>query len=127
MRSIKEQVDDLVLDCLNGKEEGALKVEGLVHGFGFNPEKIQQHRDEIKALLDLMPLEFHPVQLGGGGGHSFLNLPCDREGNQWGEQRDAEALLCLGIAAGMATILVPRELWSMFPGAVPYCGIDTTK
>lgn len=123
--NIKEQVDAILLDCLNGKEEGAQIVEGLVRTFGFNPEKIQQRRGEIKVLLDQMPLEFHPGSLGGGGGYTFLNLPFTRDGEQWGEQRDAEALLCLGIAAGMAKILVPRELWSAFPGDVPYVGIDT--
>jgi len=125
--NIKEKVDALILDCLNGKEEGAQKVEGLVHGFGFNPDKIKQHREEIKELLDQMPLEFHPAGVGGGGGYTFLNLPFTRDGEQWGEQRDAEALLCLGIAAGMATILVPRSVWNMFPGGVPYCAIDTSE
>jgi len=53
---IKEQVDTICMDCLNGKEEGALVVTGLVTKFGFNPEKIQQHKATIKALLDQLPL-----------------------------------------------------------------------
>ena len=124
---IKEQVDTICMDCLNGKEEGALVVTGLVTKFGFNPEKIQQHKATIKALLDQMPLPFHPASVGGGGGYTFLNLPFTRDGEQWGEQIDADSLLCLGIATGMAKILVPRELWDAFPGGVPYCSIDTTR
>ena len=121
--NIGEQVEALILDCLNGQEDGALKVEGLLCDFGFSPEKIQLHREEIRALLDQMPREFH---LNGGGGYSFLQLPFTQNGEQWGEQRGAEALLCLGIAAGMATILLPREMWSMLPGNVPYVMINTT-
>lgn len=123
MANIAERVDAIMKLCLNEKPEGALVVEGLERTFGFSSEKVAVHREEIRELLDHMDPSFHT---NGGGGMTFLNLPRDKHLDQWGEQRDAEALLCLGIAAGMAKILVPRELWSMFPGGVPYVCFDTT-
>lgn len=122
MNNLACVVDEIVKDCLNGVEEGAVIVEGLVRSFGFNPERIKAHREEIRAALNEMKPEFH---IKTGGGYSFLALPFTKDDEQWGEQVSAEALLCLGIAAGMVKILLPRALWSALPGGVPYLSIDT--
>lgn len=120
---IAKKVEELMLDCLNGSEDGALRVDGIVRNFGFSPVKIDQHREEIRALLNEMPDTFHK---GKGDGWSFLNLCNDKLGNQWGEHRDMEALVALGIAAGMASYLLPRDMWSILPGGVPYVGFNTS-
>jgi len=122
--SIVSDVNNLVLACLNGKEEGALVIDGIVTTFGFSSEAIAANRSEIKALLDKMPIQFHK---NGGGGWSFLNLCMDRNGDQWGEHTHMEALCCLGIAAGFAHWMMPREMWPMLPGGVPYVGFDTEE
>jgi hypothetical protein len=35
-----------------------------------------------------------------------------------------EQLLALGTATRQMTILMPREMWDMFPGGMPYIAID---
>ena len=35
-----------------------------------------------------------------------------------------EQLLTLGIGLGYAKYLMPREMWKMFPGGMPYFQID---
>lgn len=123
MQGKAEKVRELVEACLNGKEEGAVVVLGIVRKFGFDPAKIAAHKEEIRALLDDMPETFH---MGGGGGWSFLNLCNDRHGEQWtGLHQTMEELVALGEAAGMAKYLMPREMWSAFPGGMPYVGFDT--
>lgn len=122
MENKAEKVHALVEACLNGKEEGALIIEGVIRKFGFSPEKIAAHKEEIRALLDDMPDEFH---MGKGDGWSFLNLCNDKHGEQWAEHPTMEALVALGEAAGMAKYLMPREMWQVLPGGMPYVGFDT--
>lgn len=122
MKDKAKKVNDLMLDCLNGKEEGALVVKGIVRTFGFSPEKIAAHKEEIRALLAAMPDEF---QQDKGGGMSFLNLCMDRDGEQWAEHPTMEALVALGEAAGMASYPMPREMWSILPGGMPYVAFNT--
>lgn len=117
-----DKVRELVLDSLNGKEEGALVVQSVGNKFGFNPSKIAEHKEEIRALLNEMPDEFHKEK---GGGMSFLNLCMDRHGEQWAEHPTMDSLIALGIAAGMAEFPLPREMWSILPGGVPYVTFDT--
>lgn len=119
---IAKKVEALMLDCLNGSEEGAVRVDGVVRNFGFSPTKIEKHKEEIRALLDEMPPQFH---MSSGGGWTFLNLCNDKNGRQWGEHSDMEALVALGMAAGMASYLMPRDMWSVLPGGVPYVGFNT--
>lgn len=123
MKDKAEKVRAIMLDCLNGAEEGALVIEGVVRKFGFSPEKIASHKEEIRELLDDMPDEF---QMGKGGGWSFLNLCNDKHGEQWtGLHQTMEELIALGQAAGMAKYLMPRDMWKILPGGMPYVGFDT--
>lgn len=123
MKDKAEKVRELMIDCLHGKQEGALIIEGIIRKFAFSPEKIALHKEEIRSLLDDMPAEFH---IATGGGWSFLNLCNDRHGEQWtGMHRTMEELVALGEAAGMAKFLMPRDMWSMFPGGMPYIVFET--
>jgi len=121
-RSLSSRVDACLKACLNETADGALVVQGIVRTYGFSRVAIEAHRGEIAALLDEMPATFHR---GHGDGWSFLNLCVDKRGEQWGEHPAVEALCCLGIAAGMAKWLLPREVWAALPGGVPYVGFDT--
>lgn len=116
------KVHELMKDSLNGSAEGALVVDGIAGKYGFDSSKIALHKDEIRALLDDMPDDFHAAK---GGGMSFLNLCVDKSGEQWAEHSTMDALVALGIAAGMARYPLPRELWSIFPGGMPYVTFDT--
>lgn len=73
---------------------------------------------DIAAMLAQLPTEF---QRTGGGGWSFLNACMDKDGGQWtGMHPTMDKLFMLGIAAGKAQWLMPREMWPMFPGGMPY-------
>lgn len=85
--------------------------------------KIAEHRGSIADMLNELPDQFHASK---GGGWTFLNACEDKHGNQWGEQRTVDTLLCLGIAAGLAKIQFPRAMWNSLPGGVPYFQVDTT-
>lgn len=115
-----EAVNALALECLFREGEpthDAIKVDGIVGKFGFHPARIAENADAIAALLAELPDEFHASK---GGGWSFLNACMDRNGAQWGEHRDMEALFCLGIAAGKAKWQLPRDMWNVLPGGMPY-------
>lgn len=121
-------VTTIIEDCLFKDEElvngqppkDAVLVEGIVKNFGFHPGRLAEHKDEILELLHQLPNEFQDMGTGGGGGWSFLNACNTKDGVQWGEHNNMEELLCLGIATEQAEILMPREMWSAFPGGMPY-------
>lgn len=109
--------------AMNTPTEDATMVNGLTRNFGLQPEKVKEHREQIRALLDEMPRAFHKAT---GGGWSFLNLCNDKNGDQWtGLHSVMEELVVLAIAAGMGSYCLPREMWKDMPGAVPYVVFDT--
>lgn len=115
-----EAVDAMMHECLFKEGEpvsDAIVVSGIVAKFNFHPGRIGEKTPAIAELLAELPERFH---LGTGGGWTFLNACMDRHGNQWGEDRDMEALFCLGIAAGKAQWLMSRDMWDVLPGGMPY-------
>jgi hypothetical protein len=118
-----EAITMLMLKVLYNSEElkeeipkGVVLVKGIVHDYGFHPERVKLHKPDIDALLSELPDQFFRNR---GGGWSFLNACVDRHGEQWGEQRDAESLICLGIAIGSASWLL-EDMADILPGGVPY-------
>ena len=120
-----DTVEKIFFDCLFKSEEikedkipeDAILVDGITNKFGFHPNRILQHKNEIIALLNELPENFH---VNKGGGWSFLNACIDKDGNQWGEHRNIEQLVCLGIGIKRVSYNLPRELWSALPGSLPY-------
>jgi hypothetical protein len=101
---------------------------GLVTTAQFHEGRIKENDLVIKELLEQLPNEFLSAAQGGGGGWSFLNMPSDKDGMLWGQQRDAEALMLLAMAAGYMTYcLKDRKDWHMLPGGVPYIEWSRTK
>lgn len=121
-------VRELAIACMFEREEDALargkQVEGIMRTFVFDPDKLATRRAEICALLEELPTEF---QATGGGGWSFLNACMDRRGNHWGEHPDVEMLMCLGLAVEAVNLMLPRAMWSAFPGKMPYFNVDTRE
>lgn len=122
-------LEAVFLDCLfkdeeiaDGKPpEGAVLVEGVQGKFGFHPQRLESHREEVQAWLAALPHEFRAKE---GGGWSFLNACMDEDGDQWGEHRNMEQLFCLGMGLGLAKCLMPRDMWSVLPGGMPYYSVD---
>jgi len=103
----------------DGPPEDAILVPGITSNFGFHPGRLESHREEIQELIKQLPLEFIQGE-GGGGGMSFLNLCQDREGNLWGQHKACEELLCLAMGLRLAGYCLPRHIWCVLPGGVPY-------
>ena len=124
------KLQEVFLDCLFREEEleggrpiGGLEwvpCSGIVNNVGFHKERLKAHRDDVKAFLNELNPKFSE-------GLSFLEMPMDKDGNQWGEQRNAEQLMLLGYGLGYISYPVPRELWKMLPGGVPFVVIDFEK
>ena len=132
-----EAVQEIIKDCLPqdgeltqaqaadltaGKPvDGYVAARGAVMGFAFIKAAIDKNRKKIADLLAQLP---DPFFAGKGGGWSFLNACETRDGFQWGEHRSIDELVCLGIAAGFVIFPLPREMWAMLPGGVPYICVD---
>ena len=119
-----QRVDEIFRDCLfqDGEDTtGYVAAEVIVNTFGFHPERLQGHREEVAALLDELPDEFKSSERGGGGGWSFLNACNDRHGNQWtGLHQNMEQLFVLGIALDLVDYVLPRMMWGALLGGMPY-------
>lgn len=121
-----DRVETIFKACLYTKEElpetgnpeDMVEVQGVMMHVGLNPERLSQHREEIRGMLLELPDGFMSSH---GGGWSFLNACYDRHGVQWtGEHPAMELLFILGLATGIAKELLPRELWHTLPGSMPY-------
>ena len=122
MKLTAENVENTFKSCLaeNRMADGVV-VDGVIIKAKFNTDAISEHTKDIQDMLAQLPNEF---QYDGGGGWSFLNMCADRHGNQWtGFHRTMDMLVCLGIAAGFVRFLLPREMWNIMPGGMPYIAI----
>lgn len=129
MQLTSKNVSDVMLECLFADEEmdtttgfpkggvKAVHAQGIVLRVGFHKERLEARREDVRSMLDQLPDEFRETV---GGGWSFLNMCNTRDGVQWGEHRNMDELLTLGLALGLMEIQVPRSSWRLFPGGVPY-------
>ncbi len=116
-----ESVQRVFTDCLFKTGENTpnlVTAEGVMGTVGFHPERLKSHREAIIAMLAELPDAF---MASGGGGYSFLNACMDRNDNLWtGLHRTVEQLVQLGIAIGKVEYCLPRDMWSVLPGGMPY-------
>ncbi len=115
-----EKVVAVFEDCLfkDGEDTANhVKAEGITTIVRFHPQRLEGHRKDIEAMLAGLPDNFQ----ASGGGMSFLNACLDRDGNQWtGMHQTMEQLFQLGIAIGKVKPCLPRDMWSVLPGGMPY-------
>lgn len=99
-----------------------IRVEGIVNPWAFHPGRVEENREKIAAMLSELPRAF---MVGEGGGWSFLNA-CERaDGVQWTAfHQRMDQLFSLGQACGYVTCQMPREMWSVLPGGMPYYAVD---
>lgn len=113
-------VSEVFQSCLFREGEdvsNAVKAEGILATYGFHPDRLQACRGDIQKLLADLPSPFREDQ---GGGWSFLQACETARGVLWGEHRNVEQLMVLGIATGDVAYLLPREMWPAMPGGMPY-------
>lgn len=124
MKLTSDKVREIFIDCLfreNENHDDYISVKGMTMNVGLHPGRVEQHKDEIEELL----AGLHPnFRKDVGGGWSFLKWCTDKEGRQWGEHRNGEELMILGMAIKKVDYLFPREMWHNLPGAVPYLIIN---
>lgn len=101
--------------------DGAIVVDGIVSRYAFHPERLASERGNIARLLDGLDDSF---KSNGGGGMSFLNACMTKDGEHWGEHPTMGMLFALGIGAGLCSYTLPREMWPVLPGGVPYITVD---
>lgn len=127
MKLTSENVQNTLFACMFKEGEDTsnhLKVQGIRGPIGFHPERVKEHAKEIEELLLQLPNEFMKT---GGGGYTFLNGCMTADGEQWGEQSNVDELICLGMAIGKCSFLMPREMWSVLPGGMPYFVVDDSN
>lgn len=97
--------------------EKSAKGYGVTINVGLHPERLQALRPEIIGFLK----QLHPdFMQSGEQGATFLMMVADSTGDTWGEQMNAQELLMLATASGLAEFPLPREAWPGLPGGVPY-------
>lgn len=120
-----ENVNSTFLKCLFKDGENAKDYkegQGLRMRIGFNPERLKENEILITEMLNELPDSF---KKSGGGGMSFLNMCEDKNGNQWTSLHSImEQLVCLGNAIGKLSFPMPKEMWNVLPGGVPYLRIE---
>lgn len=117
---IQEIVGDSLFrdeELAGGQPEHVVEGDGIIRKFGFHPERLEGHREDVRGMLMELSDDFMATK---GGGMSFLNMPMDKDGHQWGEQVNAGDLCALGTALGLVSFPLPREMWEVLPGNVPY-------
>lgn len=116
MKLTAENVEKLFKDCTSANGE---QVEGIL--IKIKLDTSGRARD-IGRLLSQLPDEFH---IGKGGGWSFLNSCNTKNGDQWtGLHLTMEKLLMLGLASKQVVMLMPRDMWSIIPGGMPYFAVE---
>ena len=113
-------VETVLRDCLFRPEEStdsAILVDAVNCKFGFHPQRLELHRQQVQQWLSALPHEFRK---SSGGGWSFLQACLDEDGEQWGEHKNVQELLSLGMGLGLVKCQTPRELWAVLPGGMPY-------
>lgn len=122
------RIHEIFMDCLFHEEpsdsDSCIAVYGCLGKFGFDPNKIESNQEEIHNILLNLQEEFFE---NTGGGYSFLNLPFDKNGDQWGEQMSGDKLMLLGLASGWMQYLFGQKMWKALPGRVPYVMIHNNR
>lgn len=106
------------LEGVDGVPKGTVVVEGIVSKVGFHPDRLEEKRAKVTEWLKVLP---HTFRKNGGGGWSFLNACNQENGVQWtGLHQRMEQLFCLGIGLDLVEYQMPREMWGILPGGMPY-------
>lgn len=125
MKLTAENVQGLFNGCLAHADtpiDVRQDVEGVKHRTTFDQRKLQENAELISQLCNQLPDKF---KKDNGGGWSFLNMCVDKDGNQWtGFHEVVDKLLMLGIAIGKMSFLLPKQMWSILPGGMPYVVVN---
>ena len=127
-------VGDVFRSCLFSEEEltesglpasAMVKVEAVADTYGFSQANLETVKDNIIELLMQLSESFFK---GIGDGDSFSNAVRNDRGIVWTKsQVEVDQLLALGLGIGMITYSLPRDMWAILPGGMPYFTINMDK
>lgn len=124
-RALTSKKVHAMLDICKRKEDesaGYIEISGIKNKHMLNVGRLENNRAAIVAMLNELPEQFHATT---GGGWTFLNACNNRFNEQWTDFHfDMEALFAMGQALGLVSELMPREMWDVLPGGMPYYVID---
>lgn len=116
-KNMSKLTQEAFMDCMFREGEDTtnhVKVEGITNMFGLHPQRLEEKRELVTAILAELPEEFKE-------GWTFLNLCTTKDGEQWTDlQQICEQLVVMAIGLGLMKYLMPREMWMFLPGGVPY-------
>ena len=116
-KNMSKLTHEAFMDCMFREGEDTtnhVKVEGITNMFGLHPQRLEEKRELVTAILAELPEEFKE-------GWTILNLCTTNDGEQWtGLQQICEQLVVMAIGLGLMKYLMPREMWMFLPGGVPY-------
>ena len=123
MKLSGENIEKIIIDCLNEeRNDEEIIVDGILNKFCFNKAKLKEHSESIISMLNQLPEQFHKDT---GGGWSFLNACNNKDGEQWTSfHKCMDELFVLGIGIGKVKSTLPREMWAVLPGGMPYFVIE---
>ena len=115
--NMSELVSKSFMECLfkDGEDtSNYVKVEGITNNFGLHPQRLEEQRELVTAMLAELPVEFKE-------GYTFLKFCTNKNGELWtGEHRVCEELIVMAIGLGLMSYCFPRKMWAILPGGVPY-------
>ena len=115
--NMSELVREAFTKCLFKEGEDAsnyVKVEGIKYTFALHPQRLEEQRELITAMIDELPAEFKE-------GYTFLSINTNKNGELWtGDHMVCEQLIVMAIGLDLMSYYFPREMWVILPGGVPY-------
>ncbi len=120
-----ERLKELMMACFFDPKRDSgdpIRVQ-VVHAADLHPGRLEEHREEITALLMELPAQF--MASSGKGPGAFQAAAFDRHGRNWtGTDLMIETLFLLGLGIGKAEKCgLPGDLGataSQFSGGLPY-------
>jgi hypothetical protein len=118
MKLTAQNVDTVFKACLvdpvDAEPRGMELTEMVMNSAYLDTSK---HTEDIKTMLEELDDDFRADM---GGGTSFLKAAFTKENVHWGEHVNMGLLFGLGNAAGLSKFTMPREMWGIMPGGMPY-------
>lgn len=120
-KEVNRIFEDCLVKTLPTDGQRVVEVGGIVQTVVFDVASLERNSQGVREMLKQLPSEFFS---DSGGGWSFLNMCVTKDGVQWGEHPDMEQLMMLGIGLGYVSMPLPREMWAVLPGGMPYIVIN---
>lgn len=115
--NMSQLVSEAFMKCLFEEGEDTsnyVKVEGITNNYELHPQRLEEQRELVTAMLAELPVEFKE-------GYTFLNICTNKNGELWtGDHRVCEQLIVMAIGLDLMSYCLPKEMWAILPGGVPY-------